>query len=118
MSNPENFLARFRSYSYHHILIACDNEASASYIRNSNRLSAFRELSSQQGIIIEDETTTVKTIDRKGEATDADEQTRVGSYVVILNGMVDTAFVIRDVQWFTTTAASTDTHDRFNSMAV
>ena len=115
MSKPENFLARFRSYSYHHIIIACDNEASASFIRNSKNVNVFRQIGSSQELFIEDETQDLKRID-KNQVETTDDKTQVGSYVVILNGMIDTAFVVRDVEWMTSTAASTDKHDRFTSM--
>lgn len=108
MSNPQNILSKYRSYSYHHILLACDNEASANFIRNSNKLSVFRQLGSTQAV----------TIDEINEATGERDRIRVGAYVVIINGLLDTTFVVRDVEWFTATAASTDMTDRFTSVAV
>lgn len=110
MSTPENPLAKYRSYSYHHVLIACDNEAAARFIRESDRPGIFRDLEQQRAVTI--------TEDERIVPLENTDDVQVGSYVVIINGMVDTAFVIRDVEWFTTTAASTDQHDKFTSIAV
>jgi len=117
MSNPENILSRFRSYSYHHVLIACDNEAAARFIRESNSREVFRELSIARSVVIAEEDKLV-VVDETNETTGEIEKAQVGAYVVILNGMIDTAFVVRDAEWFTATASSTDTHDRFTSVAV
>lgn len=117
MSTPQNILAKYRTYSYHHILIACDNEAAARYIRESNRLSIFRDLNDAQSVVVTNENKVI-SIDELAESTGKVEKVGVGSYVVILNGMIDTAFVIRDVEYFTATAASTDKHDKFTSIAV
>lgn len=116
MSNPQNILAKYRTYSYHHILIACDNEAAASYIRSSNRLSVFRDFNEARAVIIEEGK--IVQLDTTGEADGKPDKIAVGNYVIIINGMIDTSFVIRDVEWFTTTAASTDQHDRHTSIAV
>lgn len=117
MSNPQNILAKYRTYAYHHILVACDNEASARYIRESNRESIFRDLSIARPVFITEEDKVVG-VDVVDESTGKKEHLQVGNYVVILNGLIDTAFVIRDVDWFTATAASTDRHDKFTSIAV
>jgi len=116
MSIPQNILAKYRTYSYHHILIACDNEAAASYIRNSNRLSVFRDFNEARAVTIEEDK--IVQLDTTGEADGKPDKVAVGNYVIIINGMIDTSFVIRDVEWFTTTAASTDQHDRHTSIAV
>ncbi len=117
MSKPQNILAKYRTYSYHHILIACDNQAAADYIRSSNDLSVFRELGIPLPVNIaqEDEK---KDINAREEVTGVVKQTQVGSYVIILNGMIDTSFVVKSVEWFSATAASTDAQDKFTSLAV
>ncbi len=113
MSTPENPLAKYRSYSYHHILIACDNEAAARFIRGSNAIDAFRQIGTEQQQEIPDQTLKLRPIPEIDETTGKETKTRIGAYVVILNGMVDTTYVVRDVEWFTATATSTDKHDRF-----
>ena len=117
MSNPENILARYRTYSYHHILIACDNNAAANYISDAKELSVFREIGDDtidaSGVF-----TPAIEVDAKEPVCDATERTRIGNYVVILNSLIDTRYVIQNAQWMTATAASTDQQDRFNSLAV
>lgn len=115
MSTPQNILTQFRSYSYHHILIACDNEAAARYIRQSNQLSIFRDLRSARPITIDEKEKLVPLTTKKDGK---DDKVQVGAYVVILNGMINSDFVVRDVEWFTSTAASTDQQDKFTSIAV
>lgn len=117
MSTPQNILAKYRSYAYHHILIACDNEAAASYIRDSNRLSVFRDFNEARSVTIGEEDKIVR-LDAINESSGKVERVAIGNYIIIINGMVDTSFVIKDVEWFTTTAASTDKHDRHTSIAV
>ncbi len=111
MSNPQNILAKYRSYAYHHILIACDNEAAARFIRGSNSLNVFRDLRSARPVTLDEKQNLIPLINK-------DNQVQVGSYVVILNGMINSDFVVRDVEWFTSTAASTDQQDKFTSIAV
>ena len=118
MSAPKNILVKYRSYSYHHILIACDNEAAASYIRGSNSLSVFRQLSVQRSVEIEDESQKLRDVSVNDQATGQPDQTKIGSYVVIINGMLDSTFVINNVNWFSATAASTLQNDKFTSLAV
>ncbi len=117
MSKPQNILAKYRTYSYHHILIACDNQAAADHIRNSNNLSVFRDLSIALPVTIAEEDKKVD-VNVNEESTGKVERIQVGSYVVILNGMIDTAFVVKDVEWFSATAASVDEQDKFTSLAV
>ena len=117
MSTPQNILAKYRSYSYHHILIACDNEAAADFIRRSNRISTFRDVSLARGVFI-DEQTKVQSVDDIDEATGDVNRTQVGAFVVILNGMISTSFIVQDVEWFTATAANAEAEDAFTSIAV
>ncbi len=117
MSNPENILSRYRTYSYHHILIACDNNAAANYISDAKELSVFREIGDDtieaSGVF-----TPAIEVNAKEDVSDAIERTRIGNYVVILNSLIDTRYVIQNAQWMSATAASTDHQDRFNSLAV
>jgi hypothetical protein len=118
MSTPQNILAKYRTYSYHHILIACDNEASAEYIRNSQRLSAFRDLSMARPVRIDEETGNLQVVDRRDEASGQVNQNDVGRFVVVLNGMIDTSYVVKSVEWFTATAANAEAQDAFTSIGV
>lgn len=114
MSRPENPLASYRSYSYHHILIVCDTDAAADWISDPDRgTSVFRSIGSAQQIPTEPQ-----VVDDLDATTAETERLVPGNYVVILNELVDTSFRIRNASWFTATAASTDQQDRFNSIAV
>ena len=110
MSDPQNILSQYRSYSYHHILIACDNDAAADYLSSSEaKLSTFRQLGSRRPVQVER---------RDAGNPETVQKLDIGNYVVILNGMIDTQYVVQNAEWFSATAASTDSRDRFNSMAV
>lgn len=81
MSRPENPLNFFRTYSYHHILIACDGTETAEALANSGKLSLF---------------------DRGGAAERIEVQSLDGSdggYVVLINGMSDAQFTITSAKW-------------------
>jgi len=102
MSNPENPLSIYRSYSYHHVLIACNTSEVAEHIARSDELLTFLRPSASSENLYK-----AKTIDNKG------------SYVVIINGLTDANFTIENVSWFSTTANDTGGKDNmFTTMAV
>lgn len=112
MSRPANPLARYRTYSYHHILVACDNDIAASYLSQTSSLDAFSSIGVRRSI-------ESQRADLRVEPTDEfADRLYIGNYVVITNGLIDTEFVIQEARWFTTTAASTDQTDSYNSIAV
>jgi len=92
MSNTDNPLHQFRSYSYHHILIACSSTAvaeSVSTINNSTTTNNVGDFNSQvfqhhgveRGVI-------TRPLDN-------------GEYVVVINGARDSEFIISDAKWST-----------------
>ncbi len=91
MSNTENPLHQFRSYSYHHILIACDTTAAAEAVSGlgSNVTGnigdfndqVFQHHGAERGVV-------ARPI--------AD-----GNYVVVINGARDSEFIITDAKWST-----------------
>ena len=93
MSNPENPLARYRTYSYHHFLIACDNTTTAQILAQSPRFSdvlRFAERSERTGRnLVQSISGTVNGV----QAT--------GNYSVVINTMVDADFIIESVRWAT-----------------
>jgi hypothetical protein len=104
MSTPENPLARYRSYSYHHILVACENSSVASYLLTSTDFFDF-------------------FLEKNPAASSGRVGTVAGvvggnKYVVIFNGMVDAHLSIRNLSWETLTAANAVDGDRNTSMAV
>ena len=42
MSRPENPLSQYYSYSYHHILIACNTTAAAEFLQETNQFITFQ----------------------------------------------------------------------------
>jgi hypothetical protein len=117
MSKPQNILAKYRTYSYHHILIACDNEAAAEFLRSTDSRSVYSNLHLTRPITI-DEQTGLVDVDEFDPETGKTNRTQVGAFVVILNGMVDTSFIVKNVEWFSATAASAVAGDQFTSLAV
>ncbi len=107
MSTPENPLARFRSYSYHHILIACQDSGVA---------SALLESKDFLGLFLEQTQTTqtnrIRSVKNTTPGLDATD------YVVIINGMVDADLSISSIEWDSSTAANAVEGDRYNSLAV
>ena len=109
MSTPENPLAQYYTYSYHHIFVACENTEVAEAIQSSNDFNTFLRTSQQQD-----------TPDNPyGKFTATDFQ-GLGGYVIIINGMVDSEFVIKDARWMSVTASSAGMNgaDQFSSMAL
>lgn len=88
MSTPMNPLSAYRSYTYHHILIACDSTATANAISNSVKISDFIR-------------------PKSGESKYTPMAAPGGGkYIVVINGLVDAEFIISEVEWMSTTAAN------------
>lgn len=101
MSRPQNVLNNFRSYSYHHILVACDGTESALALAEETQLTTFDH----------------EQADRKFDA----QTNSKGRYVVLINGMSDTQFSITSAKWsnvFIPTQNTPDKSTHFRTMAV
>ena len=99
MSNPENILANYRTYSYHHVLVMCDNTKVAEELSNSTSLYDYLNLRQTTKPI-------VNTLD-------------TGRYVVLINGMVDSDFIINEIKWQTILApepSSTSTKEQYGAI--
>ena len=81
MSRPTSLLAYFRSYSYHHILIACDGTETAELLSERSEISRFDHGRFQD----------------RFKAQFVPET--LGKYVVLINGMSDTQFTITSAKW-------------------
>lgn len=77
MSSPPNPLDSYRTYSYHHILVACDSTQAASDLVDAP-LTDF---------------------DHPTEKFCPKTTKNNGNYVVLINGMVDSQFYISSVKW-------------------
>ena len=84
MARYQNILHKYRSYSYHHILFACDSTATAEEVaklRNFETFRTFRGRDSDQPLV--------------------PPNIAGGRYVVLINGMTDVDFFIESANWFT-----------------
>lgn len=81
MSRPMNPLAVFRSYAYHHILVACDGTETAEALARHGEITLFDHERAQRRY-------TPQTVP-DGE----------GKYIVVINGMSDAAFYIQSASW-------------------
>jgi len=100
MSNPENILAKFRTYSYHHVLVACENTRVAEELAKTVNMYDYLYVDNENRH-------TKKTISS-------------GGYVVIANGLVDSDFIIDEVKWVSVIAPQPGKKDveQFASFAV
>lgn len=101
MSNPENILSKYRTYSYHHVLIACGNTKVVNELAESLNMYEY--------------------IYETGQARRSKKSTSSGDYVVIVNGLSDSDFIIDDVKWMSVIApqpASDNKPELFASFAV
>lgn len=83
MSDPQNPLDRFRSYSYHHILVACDGTDTAEALAQESEITLFdheraKEKYCPQQIL-----------------------NGAGNYIVLINGTSDAQYTIKSVKWST-----------------
>lgn len=79
MSSPPNALDAYRTYSYHHILIAADSTTTATLLSEENRISRFDH----------------------PEVRFCPQEYKGGKYVVLINGMTDNQFVVQSAKWST-----------------
>lgn len=85
MSNPPNILAKFRSYSYHHILMVCNNTETANALTDISEITAFQRVPN----VPDSERYAYRTIN-------GDENKK---YVVLIDGTKDARFYITGAWW-------------------
>lgn len=112
MSSPPNKLARFRSYSYYHVLAMCDCSATADALSKSNDLDAWNHA-----------TPDTRVVDDRRGVNDLGpyapkKVSGSGNYIVLINGSTDAAFVINTARWTSMTAGDAVPGDRSTSIAV
>lgn len=87
MSTPPNPLAQYRTYSYYHVLVACDTTETAEAIG----LTQDPEIWFHPPFSASDDfQKRVKTINYNGKS---------GQYVVLINGATDARYVITNISW-------------------
>jgi hypothetical protein len=102
MSRKANPLAKYRSYSYYHVLALCNSSDTASELAGSTDLDMWQ--TSNVGGILSPKTITTSS----GE----------GQYYVLINGSTDAALTITKANWSSFTAASATMNDRGTSIAL
>lgn len=101
MSRKSNPLARYRSYSYYHVLAMCSTSDVASELAGSTKLDMWQ--SSNVGGVLKPKKLTTQA----GE----------GQYYVLVNGSTDAALTITKANWTSFTASSATMDDRGTSIA-
>ena len=81
MSRPQNILNFFRTYSYHHILIACDGTETAQALAKESEITLFDHERAVSRFL-------PQSLPSNG-----------GQYVVLINGMSDVMFTIKSAKW-------------------
>lgn len=96
MSNPANPLAKYRSYSYHHLLIACNSTTAVERLTTSTDLNTLIENRDPQSKY-------KKHYVGKKQVGDAfvEDDDGAGEYVILINSITDAEFFIDDVNWTT-----------------
>lgn len=106
MSIPSSLLTQFRSYSYHHILVVCDNSKTAEALTASDDDGIWQHAA-------DDATPLGRYSPKKVQNAEGSMQ-----YCVLINGMVDASFTIPRIQWAATTTGAATPHDNNTSVAL
>jgi len=111
MSTPDNPLAQYHTYSYHHIFMVCDTSETAAALNSSNNFITFMRDPSEY-----DET---DPYTRYRPRTILQEDGEEGKYSIIINGMTDAEFVISEITWNSVidTPAGPNGYSRFTTYA-
>lgn len=81
MSTPESLLAKYRTYTYYHILIVCDTTEAAESLSRSSEIVDF-----------------MHARDDNNENKYRAQSIVGGNYIVLINGMTDAQYVIQSVK--------------------
>jgi len=111
----ENPLAKFKSYSYYHVLAVCNSSETATALAVENRNIVDTWLHPSPSEYANDylgpwSPKTLKTQDGKDDP--------LKQYCVLINGSTDASFAITRVAFQTYTAAGAVNNDRYTSLAV
>lgn len=108
MSYPQNELARFRSYSYYHVLAICDSSSTATALADAQELSSWQHPTSKDaandGIVL-------------SGIYSPKSLSNGGKYCILINGSTDASLTITKASWTAFTAASATMNDRNTSIA-
>lgn len=106
MSTPENPLSSFRTYSYYHILMICDNVQTATNASESSNINQFIKSSNSALISTND----IIEIDNKTGSAN-------GKYIILVNSLSNAKYSIEELKWESITGQMGDNSgDNFVSM--
>ena len=100
MSTPANILAQYSSYTYHHILIACDSSLVAEELATINDKRLY-----------------LRPVGQKNRYDRIESPKGSGYYVIMIDGLTDADFVMDNLSWSTTTAIDASIGSHFTSLA-
>lgn len=110
MSYPANPLSVYRSYSYYHVLVMCDNSVTADRLAQSTTVGHWMHPNGIEGSLQYD-------LLGKYAPKQLVAEEGGGQYVVLINGAEDAQLSIDRASWFATVAGEAVQGDRANSMA-
>jgi len=112
MSNPSNRLAKFRSYSYYHVLAMCDCSATADTLALSQELNVWDHATPETAV--QDDRAQSKNLGKYAPK----RLEGSGKYIILINGATDAAYTITEAKWTSATAANAVQGDRGTSIAI
>ena len=108
MSKPANELAKYRSYSYYHVLAMCDSSQTAIELSGQTSLDVWQHATAAE---VADGTSITSRYAVKSLPSG-------GKYCILINGSTDATFTITNAKWTSYTAASATMNDRNTSNAL
>jgi len=91
MSRPLNVLSKYRTYSYHHILIICDSVATSASISVGDNVNGTTELND----VIRKSVSGLYS----SESRLSTDPATGGQFVVMINGLTDAHYSIEELKW-------------------
>lgn len=114
MSRRANQLAKYRSYSYYHVLAVCDSSQTASNLAAMTSLDVWQHaIGNPDTMPTDGDFIPLGKYDVKTLGGDTP-----GRYCVLINGATDAAFTITKANWTSYTAAAATMYDRNTSIAL
>lgn len=107
MSNPINPLAKFRSYSYYHVLAVCDTSVTASELSHASNPNLWQHAQSVM------DSPDIELLGKYAPKTTPNG----GRYIVLINGAEDADLIIEKVQYYSTVAGMAVDGDGSSSIA-
>ena len=115
MSRPPNPLAKFRTYSYYHVLVVCDSSETADQLAKQTKPEKWLHPTGPDGTLGQ-----YDTFARLGPyaVQYLNKNDKSGRYCILINGATDAAFSIARAKWTSVTAAAATMMDQSTSIAI